>query len=157
MKEGTVVILKEQLQEDWKQALKSGNKFKANTISMVRSSVLLEEKNNGKELNNDDIIAVLAKEVKQRREALLEFEKGHRQDLVEEAQSEVEILLSYLPQQLSVKEIKDFVNQAVEKVGANNIKDMGKVMGIIVPKLKGRADGKLVSEAVKEVLISKNK
>lgn len=157
MKEGTVVILKEQLQEDWKQALKSGNKFKANTISMVRSSVLLEEKNNGKELNNEDVIAVLAKEVKQRREALLEFEKGHRQDLVEEAQSEIEILLSYLPQQLSVKEIKDFVNQAVEKVGANNIKDMGKVMGIIVPKLKGRADGKLVSEAVKEVLISKNK
>lgn len=151
------MILKEQLQEDWKQALKSGNKFKANTISMVRSSVLLEEKNNGKELNNEDVIAVLAKEVKQRREALLEFEKGHRQDLVEEAQSEIEILLSYLPQQLSVKEIKDFVNQAVEKVGANNIKDMGKVMGIIVPKLKGRADGKLVSEAVKEVLISKNK
>lgn len=151
------MILKEQLQEDWKQALKSGNKFKANTISMVRSSVLLEEKNNGKELNNEDVIAILAKEVKQRREALLEFEKGHRQDLVEEAQSEIEILLSYLPQQLSVKEIKDFVNQAVEKLGSNNIKDMGKVMGIIVPKLKGRADGKLVSEAVKEVLISKNK
>ncbi|AAO36528.1 conserved cytosolic protein [Clostridium tetani E88] len=157
MKEGTDMVLKEQLQEHWKQALKSGDKFKANTISMVRSSILLEEKNNGKELNDEDVIGVLAKEVKQRREALLEFKKGGRQDLVEEAQSEIEILLSYLPQQLSVEEIKDFVNQAVEKVGANNIKDMGKVMGIVVPKLKGRADGKLVSEVVKEVLIGKNK
>lgn len=151
------MALKEKLQQDWKQALKSGNKFKASTISMIRSSILLEEKNNGKELNDEDVIGVLAKEVKQRRESLLEFKKGGRQDLVEEAQSEMKILLSYLPQQLSVEEIRDFINQAVEKVGANNIKDMGKVMGIVVPKLKGRADGKLVSEVVKEVLIGKNK
>lgn len=151
------MVLKEKLQQDWKQALKAGNKFKASTVSMIRSSILLEEKNNGKELNDEDVIGVLAKEVKQRRESLLEFKKGGRQDLVEEAQSEMEILLSYLPQQLSVEEIKDFVNQAVEKVGANNIKDMGKVMGIVVPELIGRADGKLVSEVVKEVLIGKNK
>lgn len=146
------MALKERLQEDWKQALKAGEKLRANTISMARAAILLVEKTDGRKLDDEEIIEVLAKEVKQRREAMLEFEKGNRQDLVEKAQAEIEILLSYLPQQLTEEEITEFVHQAINEVGANSIKDMGKVMAVVVPKLKGRADGKLVSQIVKQNL-----
>lgn len=146
------MALKERLQEDWKQALKARDKFKANTISMAKASVLLVEKTEGRKLDDEDVIEVLAKEVKQRRESLVEFKKGNRQDLIEQTQSEIEILLDYLPQQLTEEEITEFVIQAIKEVGTNSIKDMGKVMAIVVPKLKGRADGKLVSQIVRKNL-----
>ncbi|MBP2033038.1 uncharacterized protein YqeY [Clostridium algifaecis] len=144
--------LKKRLQEDWKQALKSKDKFKASTISMARAAVLLVEKTDGKQLDDEQIIEILAKEVKQRREAVLDFKKGNRQDLVDNTENEIKILLSYLPQQLSEEEISEIVHQAVNEIGANSIKDMGKVMAAIMPKTKGRADGKLVSQIVKQYL-----
>lgn len=144
--------LKERLQEDWKQALKAKEKSKAETISMARAAVLQVEKTDGNKLSDEQVIEVLAKEVKQRREAILEFEKGNRQDLVDKANEEIEILLGYLPQQLSEEEISEIVRQAVDEVGAGSIKDMGKVMALIMPKTKGRADGKLVSQIVKQYL-----
>lgn len=146
------MALKERLQQDWKEALKSGNKFKANTISTARSAILLGEKTDGRILEDDEIVDILAKEVKQRREAMLEFEKGNRQDLVDSVKAEIEILLSYLPQQLTNEEVRGIILQVIEEVGANSIKDMGKVMAVVVPKTKGRADGKAVSEIVKELL-----
>ncbi|AKA70653.1 GatB/YqeY domain-containing protein [Clostridium scatologenes] len=144
--------LKERLQEDWKQALKAKEKSKAETISMARAAVLQVEKTDGNKLSDEQVIEVLAKEVKQRREAILEFQKGNRQDLVDKANEEIEILLGYLPQQLSEEEISEIVRQAVDEVGAGSIKDMGKVMALIMPKTKGRADGKLVSQIVKQYL-----
>ncbi|AKN33649.1 aspartyl-tRNA amidotransferase [Clostridium carboxidivorans P7] len=144
--------LKERLQEDWKQALKAKEKSKAETISMARAAVLQVEKTDGNKLSDEQVIEVLAKEVKQMREAILEFEKGNRQDLVDKANEEIEILLGYLPQQLSEEEISEIVRQAVDEVGAGSIKDMGKVMTLIMPKTKGRADGKLVSQIVKQYL-----
>ncbi|AND85664.1 GatB/YqeY domain-containing protein [Clostridium tyrobutyricum] len=144
--------LKERLQEDWKQALKSKDKFKASTISMARAAVLLVEKTDGKQLDDEQIIGILAKEVKQRREAVLEFKKGNRQDLIDNAENEIKILLSYLPQQLNEEEISEIVHQAVNEVGANSIKDMKKVMALVMPKTKSRADGKLVSQIVKQYL-----
>ncbi|MBA5849875.1 GatB/YqeY domain-containing protein [Clostridium sp. cel8] len=144
--------LKKRLQEDWKNALKAKDKFKANTISMARAAVLLVEKTDGKELDDEQVIGIIAKEVKQRREAILEFKKGNRQDLVDSAENEIKILLNYLPQQLSREEITEIVHQAVENIGANSIKDMKKVMSYVMPKVKGRADGKLVSEIVKQYL-----
>ena len=144
--------LKERLQEDWKNALKSGDKFKANTISMAKAAVLLVEKTDGKKLDDEKIIDIIAKEVKERRESILEFEKGKRQDLVEKAKSEIDILLEYLPQQLSKEEISEIIRNAVNEVGAKSIKDMKKVMAIVVPKTRGRADGKLISQIVKEHL-----
>lgn len=144
--------LKEVLQEDWKQALKAKDKFKTDTISMARAAILLVEKTDGEQLDDEQIFEVLAKEVKQRREAILEFEKGNRQDLIDKASAEIEILLGYLPQQLSEEEISGIVRQAVDEVGANSIGDMGKVMAIVVPRTKGRADGKLVSQIVKQYL-----
>lgn len=146
--------LKERLQEDWKQALKAREKFRADTLSMAKAAVLHVEKTNGTRLDEDDeaVIEVLAREVKQRREALIEFEKGNRQDLVDKANDEIEILLSYLPQQLSEEEILVMIQDAAVEVGANSIKDMGKVMQALAPRVKGRADGKLVSQMVREHL-----
>ncbi len=119
---------------------------------MARVAVLLVEKTDRSKLDDEQIIEVLAREVKQRREAILEFEKGNRQDLVDKANEEIEILLGYLPQQLSEEEISEIVRQAVDEVGANSMKDMGKVMTFIMPKTKGKADGKLVSQIVEQYL-----
>lgn len=134
--------LKEKLQEDWKCALKSKDKFKANVISMAKAAILQVEKTDGVKLNDEDIIGVLAKEVKQRREALVEFEKGNRQDLVESANAEINILMSYLPQQLTEDEIRIIVKDAADSVGASNMKDMGKVMSALMSKVKGRQIGR---------------
>jgi uncharacterized protein len=153
LKEGSYAMaLKERLQEDWKQALKSKDKLKADTISMAKAAILLVEKTDGSKLEDDAIIDVLAKEVKMRREAVLEFEKGNRQDLVDQTNAEIEILLEYLPQQLNEEEIEEIVRMAVNETGSNSIKDMGKVMAAVTPRTKGRADGKLVSTIVKQFL-----
>ena len=145
--------LKDRLQEDWKVAMKSRDSFKSGVISMARASILQSEKNDGKALDDDQVIAVLSKEVKQRRDSIIEFEKGNRPDLVEQTKKEVDILLDYLPQQLTEDEIQEIVRAAVIEVGANSMKDMGKVMAAIQPKVKGKADGKLVSQIVKGQLM----
>ena len=147
--------IKERLQEDWKSALKSKDKLRANVLSSAKSAVLLVEKTDGVTLEDDKVIEILAKEVKQRKEAMLEFEKGNRQDLVEQNKSEIEILLGYLPQQLSEKEILQIVKETATQIGADNMKDMGKLMSAVRPKVVGKADGKLVSQVVKEYLNSK--
>ena len=121
--------IKERLQEDWKTALKAKDKFKANVLSTAKSSILLCEKN-GENVDDARVIEILAKEVKQRREAVLEFEKGNRQDLVDEANAEIAILLDYLPQQLSEEEILEIVKESAITVGASSIKRHGKSYGI---------------------------
>lgn len=146
--------LKEQLQNDWKIALKAKESFKASVLNMTKAAILNEEKNNkkGSVLNDEEIIAIISKEVKMRRDAIIEFEKGNRQDLVDSTNQEIEILLNYLPQQLTEKEITEIVTNAVKELDASGMKDMGKVMSVVNPKTKGRADGKLVSEIVKHCL-----
>jgi len=145
--------LKERLQEDWKIAMKNKDSFRAGVLSMARAAVLQSEKTDGKALDDEQIIAVLSKEVKQRRESIADFEKGNRPDLVDQTKKEIEILLDYLPQQLTEAEIQEIVRAAVIEVGANSMKDMGRVMAVVQPKVKGRADGKIVSQIVKEQLI----
>ncbi|WP_459480396.1 GatB/YqeY domain-containing protein [Clostridium saccharoperbutylacetonicum] len=147
--------IKDRLQDDWKAALKAKDKFKANVISTAKSAVLLVEKTDNRKLEDDEVISILAKEVKQRRESMVEFEKGKRQDLVDQCKAEIEILLEYLPQQLGEEEIKQIVKESAEEVGANSIKDMGKVMSAVRPKVLGKADGSLVSQIVKEYLNNK--
>ncbi len=144
--------LKEKLQQDWKDALKSKDKIRATTISMARAAVLQIEKTKSIKLDDEQIVGVLAKEVKLRRDSLIEFEKGKRQDLVDASNAEIEILMNYLPQQLTEDEIKKIIIDIASKVEANSMKDMGKIMAAIVPKTKGRADGSLVSKLVKEYL-----
>lgn len=145
--------LKEKLQNDWKVALKARESFKASVLNMAKAAILNEEKNGkGSTLDDDQIIAILSKEVKMRRDAIEEFKKGNRQDLVDKTNQEIEILLNYLPQQLTEIEITEIVTNAVNEIGASGIKDMGKVMSLVNPKTKGRADGKLVSQIVKNSL-----
>ncbi|MGG7176522.1 GatB/YqeY domain-containing protein [Clostridium paraputrificum] len=147
--------IKERLQEDWKAALKAKDKFRANVLSTAKASILLVEKTDNIKIEDTQAIEILAKEVKQRREAMLEFEKGNRQDLVDQNKAEIEILLSYLPQQLNTEEIKEIVKQSAIEAGASSIKEMGKVMALVRPKTLGKADGKLVSQIVKEYLTNK--
>ena len=135
--------IKERLQEDWKQALKAKDKFKAGVLSTAKSAILLVEKTDGVKLEDEQVIEILAREIKQRREAALEFEKGNRQDLVDQNNSEIAILLDYLPQQLSEEEIKKIVIDVADNLGASSMKDMGKVMAEVRPKIVGRADGKI--------------
>ena len=147
-----MTAIKDRLQDDWKTALKAKDKFTTSVISTARAAILLVEKTDNRKLEEDEVISILAKEVKQRRESMLEFEKGNRQDLVDECEAEIKILLEYLPQQLGEEEIKQIVKESAEEVGANSIKDMGKVMSAVRPKVVGKADGKLVSQIVKEYL-----
>ena len=147
--------IKDRLQDDWKAALKAKDKFTANVISTAKAALLIVEKTDNRVLEEDEVISILAKEVKQRRESILEFEKGNRQDLVDQCNAEIEILLKYLPQQLSEEEIKQIIKESADELGANSIKDMGKVMSAVRPKVVGKADGKLVSEIVKEYLNNK--
>lgn len=144
--------LKERLQEDWKTALKNKDNFRAGVLSMARAAILQVEKIDGSKLDDAAVVDVISREVKQRRESIADFEKGNRQDLVDQTQKEIEILLDYLPQQLTEDEIAEIVRSAVNELGATSMKDMGKVMSMIMPSVKGRADGKLVSQIVKQFL-----
>jgi len=144
--------IKETLQDDWKNAIKQRDKFKASVISMAKAAILMVEKSGVAEVDDNKVIEILAKEVKQRRDSLVEFENGNRQDLVDQTKSEIEILLQYLPQQLTEEEIRKIVMESAEKLGTSSIKDMGKLMADVRPKLNGRADGKVVSQIVKEYL-----
>lgn len=144
--------IKETLQDDWKNAIKQRDKFKASVISMAKAAILMVEKSGVAEVDDNKVIEILAKEVKQRRDSLVEFENGNRQDLVDQTKAEIEILLQYLPQQLTEEEIRKIVMESAEKLGTSSIKDMGKLMADVRPKLNGRADGKVVSQIVKEYL-----
>ena len=144
--------LKEQLTADMKEAMKNKEKERLAVIRMVRGAIRQQEIDGQKELGEEDVIAVISKEVKMRRDSIEEFQKGGRKDLVEKTQAEIDVLLPYLPAQLSEDEVRELVKAAVEQTGAATPKDMGKVMGVLMPKVKGRADGKMVNTIVKSFL-----
>ena len=144
--------LKEQLTADMKDAMKNKEKERLAVIRMVRGAIRQQEIDGKKELGDEDVIAVISKEVKMRRDSIEEFKKGAREDLVEKTQAEIDVLLPYLPAQLSEDEVRELVKAAVEQTGAATPKDMGKVMGVLMPKVKGRADGKMVNTIVKSFL-----
>ena len=144
--------LKEQLTADMKEAMKNKEKERLAVIRMVRGAIRQQEIDGQKELGEEDVIAVISKEVKMRRDSIEEFQKGGREDLVEKTQAEIDVLLPYLPAQLSEDEVRELVKAAVEQTGAATPKDMGKVMGVLMPKVKGRADGKMVNTIVKSFL-----
>lgn len=146
--------IKDKLTEDMKQAMKDreAGKFRLSVIRMVRASIKNLEIDKKRELSEEEVLDVLAKEVKMRRDSIEEFKKGNRLDLVENLEQEVDILMQYLPQQLSEQEVRALVTEAVTESQAASAKDMGKVMAILMPKVKGRADGKLVNSIVREFL-----
>ena len=144
--------LKEQLLQDMKEAMKEKDTIRKNTVQLVRSGILQIEKDKQIELDDEGILDVIAKELKKRRDSIPDFEKSGRTDLLEGLNKEIEVLLGYLPKQLTEDEIKSIVEEAVAESGASTMKDMGKVMALISPKVKGRADHKIVSGFVKQML-----
>jgi uncharacterized protein YqeY len=144
--------LKERLLEDFKTAMRERDIVSKNAIQMVRSAVLQIEKDNKVTLDDDGIIEVIAKELKKRRDSLPDYEKSGRQDLLNNLKAEIEILLRYLPQQLTEEELEVIVKQAIEETGASSAKDMGKVMQVVMPQIKGRADGRMVSQIAKRLI-----
>ncbi|MDF2866042.1 MAG: hypothetical protein K0R72_860 [Clostridia bacterium] len=144
--------MKEMLLNELKEAMRDKDELRKDTITMLRASILQIEKDEKKVLNDDDIKIVVAKEVKKRKESILEFEKAERLDLVEGLNREIEILSKYLPVQLSEDQIRELVKESISLTGSVSSKDMGKVMQDLRSKTNGKADGKLVSDIVKELL-----
>ena len=143
--------LKDVLFADLKTAMKEKDAVRKDTVQLIRSGILQIEKDKKIELDDEGVIDVIAKQLKSRRDALPEYEKSGRQDLIEKLNKEIEILLGYLPEQLSEEEIQAIVEAAVAESGAATMKDMGKVMAIVTPKVKGRADNKVVGNFVKKM------
>lgn len=144
--------LLETLNADMKQAMKDKNKEALSVIRMVKSTVMNEQISLGHDLTLEEELTVLSREVKQRQDSLAEFEKGGREDLAAGIRSELTILAKYLPAQLTEEEIVAIVAAAIEQTGATGPKDMGKVMGVVTPQIKGKADGKVVADLVKATL-----
>lgn len=144
--------LKETLMQDLKNAMKEKDVIRKNTIQLVRSGVLQIEKDKQIELDEDGVLDVIARELKKRRDSLPDFEKSGRADLVENLNKEIQVLLSYLPKQLDEEEIRKIVSDTISEIGASSMKEMGRVMAALTPKIKGRADNKIVSGVVKELL-----
>lgn len=144
--------MKEELLKELKEAMRNKDELRKNTVTLLRSAILQVEKDEQKTLTEDEMITIVAREVKKRKESIVDYEKAERTDIVENLNKEIEILSKYLPEQLSKEEIETLVEQVISEVGATSPKDMGKVMQNLRPKTNGKADGKLVSEIVKEKL-----
>lgn len=146
--------LKERLEHDMKEAMKAreAGKTRLSTIRMIRSAVKNAEIDKGRELDDDEVIEVLAREMKQRQESLAGYEQAGRAEAVEQVRAEMAVIEEYLPEPLSREELEGLIRQVIEEVGASSPKEMGKVMGRLMPRVKGRADGKLVNQLVRELL-----
>ncbi|GET14544.1 GatB/YqeY domain-containing protein [Ligilactobacillus agilis] len=144
--------LLESLQKDMVAAMKAKDKTKLSTVRMLKAAVTNEQINVGHDLTSDEEVSVLSRELKQRKDSLEEFKAAGRDQAVADLEAEIAVVESYLPEQLSVDEVKAVVEETIKAVGATSKADFGKVMGVLMPKLKGKADGKLVNATVKELL-----
>ncbi len=144
--------MRERIFEDLKNAMKNQDKDLLAVIRMVKGAISLEEINKKRELTDDEIIDVISKQIKTRKESILEFEKGNRNDLVEKTQSEIEILNKYMPEQLSMDEVNKKIEEAFEEIKPTGMSDMGKIMGKVTPIFRGKADMSLVSKIIKDKL-----
>ena len=145
-------IMVEQLEKDMIEAMKAKEKERLTVIRMVKASLKQEQIDHKKEINDDLLIDVVNKQIKMRKDSIAEFEKGGRQDLIDATQNEIDILMKYLPEQLSTEEVEKIINEIFEEVKPEGQKDMGKVMKEAQAKLKGKADMKEVSTIIREKL-----
>lgn len=145
-------MLKERLLQDFKEAMKEKNELKKNTIMMVRAAILQIEKDSQKEVNDDEILEILSKEIKKRKDSLEDIMKSGREDLIKQVNDEIEVINVYLPEQLSLEELEQIISEVIAEVGATSMKDMGKVMGLAKTKTAGRADNRVINEIVKKKL-----
>ena len=145
-------MLKERLLEDLKVSMRDKNVVRKNTVQMVRAAILQIEKDTGNVVDDEKIIDIIAKEMKKKKDAMVDFEKAGRQDLIEQTNEEMKVLEEYLPKQLSKEEIKEIVSKVISNVGATSIKDMGIVMKEAKAAIGAAADGRAINEVVKELL-----
>ena len=144
--------MRERILNDLVSAMKNKDKETLAVLRMVKGAIQLEEINKKQELNDEDVIAVLSKQIKTRKESMLEFEKAGRNDLLEQTSKEVEILNKYMPEQLSEEDVLKVIDEAFNELKPEKPSDMGKLMGFLTPKLKGKADMSFVSKTIKEKL-----
>ena len=144
--------MRERILEDLKQAMKNQDKESLPVIRMIKSAMQMEELNTKRPLNDDEMITIISKNIKTRKESIIEFQKGKRQDLIEATQKEITVLEKYLPEQLSQEEINTIIDDIWKEVNPSQQSDMGKIMGKITPIVKGKADMGEISKKIKERL-----
>ena len=148
-------MFKQKLQEDLRKSMLAKDEVRTSTLRMLISAIgyyEIQEGGAGYEAKDEDVIEVLGREIKKHRESIEMYQKGNRPELEKKENNELKILQEYLPEQISEDEVKNFVKEAIVQTGAKSITDMGKVMGALMPKVKGKDDGSLVSKIVKEEL-----
>ena len=146
------MTLKERLADDLKSAMKEKNVIRKNVVQMVRAAVLQFEKDNKVTLDDSGVLEVIAKQLKQRKDSLPDYEKSGRDDLIAGLKAEMDVLMEYLPKQLTEDELKAVIEETIAEVGASSMKDMGKVMAAVKAKTVGRADGRMINEIAKGLL-----
>ncbi|MCK4376662.1 MAG: GatB/YqeY domain-containing protein [Actinomycetia bacterium] len=145
-------MYQELIRKDMIKALKEGDKLRVSTLRLLIASIINEEKRLLKELDEREFFRVLSREVRKREEAIIEFKKGGREELAEKEEKEKEILKSYLPKPLTEYELNSIIKSAIEKIKAKTVRDLGKVMGHVIPQVTGRANGKMVKDLVFKAL-----
>lgn len=144
--------LKDKLMEDYKSSIKNKDTIRKNTVVLIRAAVKQREVDERTELSDEQVLDIISKQLKEKKMAIIEFQKGNRQDLVDLTNLEMNILLEYLPKQLTQDEVDEIVKDTISEIGANSVKDIGLVMKSIMPKVKGIADGNMVNKAVRNIL-----
>lgn len=143
--------LKERLMEDLKVSMKNKETVRKNTITMVRAAIKQIEVDTRKDVSEEQILEIMTKQVKEKRFAIGEFKKGSREDLVNLTEAEIEILLEYLPKQLTEEEVEEIVIETIKEINATSMKDIGSIMKAVMPKVKGKTDGNIVNKVVKKI------
>lgn len=146
------MALKDKLQKDLVEAMREKDTVRKNVVQLIKAGVLQVEKDNKTTLDDEGVLNVIAKQLKQRRDSLSDYEKSGRDDLIAQLKREMELLMEYLPAQLTHSELVEIVKNAISETGASTIKDMGKIMSAVRPKTQGRADGKEINLIVRELL-----
>lgn len=144
--------MKDRILKDIITAMKEHNKEKLTVLRMVKGAMQLEEINKKENLSDEDVIGVLAKQIKTRKESIVEFEKGNRKDLIDQTNAEIKILEEYMPEQLSEEEVDKIIATAFQNIAPTSMKDMGRIMKEVTPKLRGKADMSMVSNKIKNQL-----
>ena len=146
------MTLKDKLMDDLKESMKNKEQVRKSVVTLIRSAVKQKEVDERVELSDEDVLAIITKQVKQRKDALEEFKKAQREDLILQTEQEIDILMQYLPKQLTDDELEFIIKEIINQIGASTMKDMGKIMGLTMPKVQGKADGKRINEIAKKYL-----
>ncbi|HCO18193.1 GatB/YqeY domain-containing protein [Gudongella oleilytica] len=144
--------LKDKLMEEFKSSMRNKDTIRKNTVTMVRAAIKQREVDERIELGDEEVLEIISKQLKEKKMAIEEFRKGNRQDLVDLTEAEMSILLEYLPKQLSEEEVEQIVRETIDEIGATSLKEIGTIMKTVMPKVKGRADGNMINQAVRKIL-----